>query len=477
MKGLSSNSKRTNLKTRNGTSLPRTIAAPSLTTSPAYRISPQHAEARGENGYQQRDEHADPEFHLRLLVSAQRPGQVIFRRRNVIAEFIHSEDPVARVRRHQEICEGPARGHRRGQESGAAGERFLCVASLGESKENKIKDDRTREKKHRKAERYHVRDRRKHWAQFRLGGEQRENPIPGKPPDRVHRGHYCPGPTASGGAAHSNQHDRPDHAEHTIVDCAVHQSLIADVFVAEHEQQAQQQRALVEQQPTEPFSVFPCREVQPAGREDEPTQAHNEDSQNQHDVWRAQDGHIQSEGVVPPAVERSRGQHAKATPGSDESPERSTESPNLYGVLSDRGGRSQRGVQNQVGAAQSSEDGSELDREVRGRSEGVAPNADVPGNIPVEADSGRGYGYGRRPRIPRRGLRANRRASRNRRSRRKCDPCAVCHKTPLPETRVLLEETTPIILGRQGFSIERIDHATNRRFAAPGRGAAVVELR
>src|SRR5262252_7322726 len=206
LKGLTGKSKRsrTNLKICIGTSLARTIAAPALTTGPAHRVSPQDSETRRENRYHQRDQHADPEFHPRLLVSSQRPGQVIFGWGSVVAELIHGEDPVACVRRHQEVREGPAHGHCRDQESAAARDRFVCVAAAGQSEENKVECQRTREDEHRKAKRYHVSDDRKHRTQFCLCGKQRENPIPGKPPDRIHCGDYCASPTGSGHADDSN---------------------------------------------------------------------------------------------------------------------------------------------------------------------------------------------------------------------------------------------------------------------------------
>src|SRR5258708_10325428 len=91
----------------------------------------------------------------------------------------------------------------------------------------------------------------------------------------------------------------------------------------------------------------------------------------------------------------------------------------------------ERGVKNQVCAKQSGKDCSELNGEVGGRPECVAPDADMPGNVPVESGGGRCYGQSRRPHIPGNCPRADRRQFSRGLSRRECDSFAFCPETPL----------------------------------------------
>src|SRR5260370_37188951 len=146
-KGPNIKRKTASLQVRIQTSLTEAIpsARLSLTANTAHPISPQHAHARGEYRRRQRDEHTEPEFHPRLLVGSQRPRQVILRRWSVIAEFIHGENPVARVVRHHEICEWPTHSQSRGHESCTSDQCFRCVTSAGKSALDKIKDNRTRQ--------------------------------------------------------------------------------------------------------------------------------------------------------------------------------------------------------------------------------------------------------------------------------------------------------------------------------------------
>src|ERR1700689_4201802 len=102
---------------------------------------------------------------------------------------------------------------------------------------------------------------------------------------------------------------------------------------------------------------------------------------------RADDLDVQAERIVPPVIERRRGDHHHAAPASQKGAERPAESPNFYGSRFGDGIVSPSGGENQIRAGEAHQDSAELDKEVRGSPEGVAADAHVPGDVPVEAEN------------------------------------------------------------------------------------------
>src|SRR5690242_16339143 len=118
-------------------------------------------------------------------------------------------------------------------------------------------------------------------------------------------------------------------------------------------------------------------------------------------MGRTENLHVQPVRVVPPVIEGRGGDHGDATPGSDESTERTVETPHPDGTGSERGCGVQSRRQNQVCARDPGQDAAEVDGDVGGGPETVAPYGLVPGNIPLRADNGTGHRCGGTPDVPR----------------------------------------------------------------------------
>ena len=80
----------------------------------------------------------------------------------------------------------------------------------------------------------------------------------------------------------------------------------------------------------------PSRAVHVAQDQDQRAQLHRDDSGGQHHVRRAEDLDVEPVGVVPPVVERRRGQHRDAAPGGDERAERPAEAPDPHRSFAQR---------------------------------------------------------------------------------------------------------------------------------------------
>src|SRR5215469_6468339 len=167
-----------------------------LTADPSHPLPPKHAHSSRHNSCRQGNEHSDPKLRACFFVSPQRPRQVVLRRRRVVAEFVHGEDPVSRVGRHHEVGKWPIDCHSRGQETGACNYGLPVVATSSKFVENEIEHKGSREYKNRKPEWDHVRDRREYRAQLRLSWEQWEDPIRGQPQTRIDRSESCSSPAA-----------------------------------------------------------------------------------------------------------------------------------------------------------------------------------------------------------------------------------------------------------------------------------------
>src|SRR5579863_4618270 len=64
--------------------------------------------------------------------------------------------------------------------------------------------------------------------------------------------------------------------------------------------------------------------------EDERVEADGEEAEDENDVGRAADFHVEAVGVVPPVVEGGGDDHGDASPGGDEGSERAAESPEAH---------------------------------------------------------------------------------------------------------------------------------------------------
>ena len=93
---------------------------------------------------------------------------------------------------------------------------------------------------------------------------------------------------------------------------------------------------------------------------------------------------------MPPIIERRGGNHRHAAPGGEKRPDRPTESPDFYGRGLDRRITRKSGGENQIRAGDRGENSAELNQEMRGRPERVAPDGHVPGDVPVQAETDRG---------------------------------------------------------------------------------------
>ena len=93
---------------------------------------------------------------------------------------------------------------------------------------------------------------------------------------------------------------------------------------------------------------------------------------------------------MPPIIERRGGNHRHAAPGGEKRADRPTESPDFYRRGLHRRVMRKRGGENQIRAGDRGEDAAELNQQVRGSPESVAPDGHVPGDVPVQAKADRG---------------------------------------------------------------------------------------
>src|SRR5260370_38479631 len=118
-------------------------------------------------------------------------------------------------------------------------------------------------------------------------------------------------------------------------------------------------------------------------------------------MGRTDDLNIQAEGVVPPVVERSRGEHGEPAPERDEGSHRPVKSPDLDCGFLLSAVLTESGRENQVRAGESRENRSKLNAQVRGSPESVPADRSVPGNIPIEPKGGGSDSNRGTPDIPR----------------------------------------------------------------------------
>src|SRR5260370_8119890 len=118
-------------------------------------------------------------------------------------------------------------------------------------------------------------------------------------------------------------------------------------------------------------------------------------------MGRTDDLNIEAEGVVPPVVERSRGEHGEPAPERDEGSHRPVKSPDLDCGFLLSAVLTESGRENQVRAGESRENRSKLNAQVRGSPESAPADRSVPGNIPIEPKGGGSDSNPGTPDIPR----------------------------------------------------------------------------
>src|SRR6185295_1524492 len=95
---------------------------------------------------------------------------------------------------------------------------------------------------------------------------------------------------------------------------------------------------------------------------------------------------VQAVGVVPPIVERRRGEHGDGAPDRHPGAERRAEAPEADGHLALRLGTGEGGLQGEPAAGDTSQHAAEIDGQVRRGPEGVAADRHVPRDVPQQAD-------------------------------------------------------------------------------------------
>src|ERR1700728_3829480 len=97
---------------------------------------------------------------------------------------------------------------------------------------------------------------------------------------------------------------------------------------------------------------------------------------------RTQDLHIQTIGLVPPVVKRSRCYHSRASPAAYEGAQRPVKPPDAHGANPVYRRTAEGAGEDQVGRGRAGQDAAKMDEQVRRRPEGVPADALMPGNVP-----------------------------------------------------------------------------------------------
>jgi len=112
------------------------------------------------------------------------------------------------------------------------------------------------------------------------------------------------------------------------------------------------------------------------------------DAERQDHVWGRQHLDVETVCVVPPVIERGRGDHCEGAPDAHPGAERPAESPERHGCRPLVRRSRERGLEDDPPARETGEDAAEVDGHVGGRPEGVAPDRAVPRNVPEDAHLG-----------------------------------------------------------------------------------------
>src|SRR5260370_2131144 len=123
---------------------------------------------------------------------------------------------------------------------------------------------------------------------------------------------------------------------------------------------------------------------------------------------RAENFNVKSVSVVLPIIERRGGEHGKAAPGGDESPQRTVKTPDLDGRTAGGKVAAKGCAQNKVSASDADQHTVHVDGQMRRGPKRIAANGHMPGDVPVTADHGGNYSRDCAPDIPGNGRRFRR---------------------------------------------------------------------
>jgi len=172
-------------------------------------------------------------------------------------------------------------------------------------------------------------------------------------------------------------------------------------FKSEQRRAGNYQAADREQQPVELALITAGRAIEMRAYEQHRAKLDHELAHREHRVRQADYFDIESVGVVPPVVERRRGEHRKSAPRRHETSERPAKSPyrdaRVFGLLR----RSESGGQDRVAAGDSSEHAREINHHVRRSPERVAAYRDMPRDVPIATEHVGGGRSGEAPYVPR----------------------------------------------------------------------------
>src|SRR3989449_4793511 len=122
--------------------------------------------------------------------------------------------------------------------------------------------------------------------------------------------------------------------------------------------------------------------------EEETAEVNPPDAERENHVRRRQDFDVEAVRVVPPVVERGRGDHRKGAPDAHPGPQRAPEAPEPDGRRPVFRRAPEARPEHEPAARQSREHAAQVDGRVRGGPERVATDRAVPGNVPDDADLG-----------------------------------------------------------------------------------------
>src|SRR6185437_6896747 len=213
-------------------------------------------------------------------------------------------------------------------------------------------------------------------------------------------GHDGAPPAMTGGARRSFNHQKQPDPKREIRAAAVKESFV-QILEAWHHAVQHSQTAQHQQQPLQMALLNVFRAVHRRNRQNEPAPDDTRDPQCQEYMWWAEDFYIESIRVVPPVIERRGGDHRQTAPRRNKRSQRAAEAEHSDGILAQLRIRTKRGAENGPATNRRSNHSAELNKHMGRRPERIAPNAHMPGDVPIKTDRDRSRGQRAGPYCPR----------------------------------------------------------------------------
>src|SRR5215831_5095341 len=303
-----------------------TAMTDSLSLNLFQPICPDECQADGENCDHQSDGHDNPELRTRALQGLELIRVVHESGSIAVGEVMRSENTISRQWRHQEAGKR-ALGTNEAHQESDADRRCLQPWPPGAGYSSQQIQSQSR---------YYQQQRKRHWdkvghvlidrAEPRLGSKERQNPELRQYTGRVDCRNGGMRPRVLRGARHTQQNNKNCQRNDQVSGCAV-QHFFSRVFADEEAVVHDDDSADVEKHLAELHPQPALRTVHDTPNQNQSANVDGNRTARQYYVRWAEDGDIETVGVMPPVVEGSRCYHREGSPSGNEGAEWTAKRP------------------------------------------------------------------------------------------------------------------------------------------------------